>query len=87
MELLTGTVLVNKLLLAGTVPVNKLLLARTVPRLNFVDCSLFSPPQWYISDQIERGGVRGWWVLWTTANREICTRGRRACVQGGVGKN
>ena len=35
MELLTGTVPVNKLLLARTVPVNKLLLAGTTKKYNF----------------------------------------------------
>ena len=36
MELLTGTVPVNKLILAGTVPVNNLLLAEIVPVNKFL---------------------------------------------------
>ena len=38
MELLTGTVPVNKLLLAGTVPVNKFLLAGTPKSISFKKC-------------------------------------------------
>ena len=40
--LLAGTILVNKLLLAGTVPANKLLLARTPKNLSF---EKYPPPQ------------------------------------------